>query len=468
MTRSSLLGPLPGLSRRAIATLPLLGLAACAFKPAGTASGIATPARFDAADPLAPARWPAPSWWHGFGSGELDQLMALALRGNTDIAVAVARMRQADAQVRIAGGALLPTADLSLGGQRAQARNQRTSNSFSAQVSASYEIDFWGKNANNLEAARRSAAASAYNAAAVMLTVQASVATTYFTLLGSQEQLAIGQDNLAIAERSLSILRSRRQFGTATGLDLAQQETVAAQQRANIPGLIRTVEQNRTALATLTGQVPQQVHPQGGGFNEITVPEIAPGQPAELLARRPDVLAAEANLAAAQADIAAARAALFPSLTLDLSAGFSASRLASLMRPESQLFSLAGSVLQPIFRGGALRGAVQLSQAQAEELLASYRAAIIAALVDVEDSLTGLNRSTEQTELQRAAVESAQRAFTIAEAQFRAGTIDLLTLLNTQQTLFSVRNSLIAARLERLSSAVSLFRALGGGWVPQP
>lgn len=466
-----------GIGRRAVLVAVPPALAGCSWlTPAATTSGIALPDRLNAVDAAAPVRWPDPLWWRGFGSPELDSLMAQASAANTDIAAAVARVRQADAQLRIAGAALLPTVDLSAQATRAQSTfitsgpftttssRTRVTSRDSVSLAASYEIDFWGKNRAQVEAAQQTAAANRFDVGTVILTTQASVANTYFALLAAQEQLTIQKANLDIATRILDVIRQQVAVGIATGLDLAQQETVVAQQRAQIPPLEQAVEQNRNSLGTLVGLPPKTLKLKGDVFNRLTVPQVSPGLPAEVLARRPDVLAAEASLAAANANVVAARAQLLPSITLTGSGGFQSTALEALLRPESLVFNLVGGLTQPIFHGGALRGQVQLTEAQAEELLATYRGAILSALVDVENALVALRQTTEQERLQSEAVRTAERAYAISEAQLRAGTINLITLLNTQQTLFTARNALIQARLLRLQAAVGVFRALGGGW----
>ncbi|MCB4824094.1 efflux transporter outer membrane subunit [Roseicella aerolata] len=468
----------PALGRRAALLSAAALLPACAqLTPPATTSGIGLPGRLAAADPASPPEWPAPDWWRGFGAPELDTLMAVAMAANTDIAAAIARVRQADAQLRINGAALLPAVDLDLQAARQQTggvssaslgglagRRIRVTSSNRALLSASYEFDFWGKNRAAVEAAERVALANRFDVGTVMLTTQASVANTYFALLGAQERLALQRQNLEIAQRVLRAIRERVAVGTGTGLELAQQETVAAQQEALIPPLVQEVETNRNSLGTLVARPPQFIAVEGGVFNRLVVPPVAPGLPAEMLVRRPDVLNAEAVLAAANANIVVARAQLLPSITLTASGGYSSLALETLTRPESLVFTLAGGLVQPIFRGGALRGQVRLREAEAEELLAIYRFAILNALVDTENALVALRQTTEQEALQANAVRMAERSYAISEAQLRAGTIDLITLLNTQQTLFSARNTLAQARLARLQAAVGLFRALGGGW----
>ncbi|MFC7539115.1 TolC family protein [Siccirubricoccus deserti] len=227
--------------------------------PGATTSGIGLPARLAAADAAAPVQWPDPLWWRGFGAPELDGLMAEAMAANTDIAAAEARIRQADAQVRITGAALLPSIDLTAQALRQQSGGAsaasitgvgrttsiRVSSSDRLALSASYEIDFWGKNRAATEAAQQAASASRFSAGTITLTTQAAVANTYFAMLAAQDQLALQQQNLEIAGRVLRVIRDRVSVGTATGLDLAQQETVLAQQQAQVPPLQQLVEQNR-------------------------------------------------------------------------------------------------------------------------------------------------------------------------------------------------------------------------------
>jgi NodT family efflux transporter outer membrane factor (OMF) lipoprotein len=463
--------------RRATRALLLLGvlagpLAACGPRAEPVVSGL-EPGAFRNADPAAEARWPDPDWWRGFNAPELDRLMQAAMAGNFDLAAAAARVRQADAQLRIAGAALLPNVGLDAGATQSRSTALGTSSSFGrnrnatrydATLAASYELDFWGRNRNLREAVIQDARARRFDQGTVLLTTEASIANTYFEVLAAREELRAQEENLAAARRILSVIRSQVNFGTATGLDLAQQETVVAQQQAAIPALRQTAEQGVNALAVLTGRPPAALTVATGRFDGLRVPAAAPGQPGDLLARRPDVLAAEASLAAANADVAAARAALLPTVSLSLSGGFQSAALGTLLRPESQFFSLVGGLAQTIFDGGALRGQVSLSRAQAEELLVEYRRAIVQALSDTEDALVALRESTEGETLRAEALARASRAYDIAEAQLRAGTINVITLLNTQQTLFSARVSLVQARLARLQAAVALFRALGGGW----
>ncbi|WP_439596517.1 efflux transporter outer membrane subunit [Falsiroseomonas sp.] len=463
---------------RATATLGLGAAASgCAARIDPASSGLRLPGFFRAAnaEPVPDAmRWPDASWWRGFGAPQLDQLMQAAMAGNLDLAAAAARLRQADAEVRISGAALLPTVDGDIQAGRSRSTNRNlgsaasANNSFGTGLSASYELDFWGRNRAILESARSSATAARYAIGVTALSTQSSVATALFNVLGAQEQLEIQRGNLEVAERNLSILRQRVAVGTATGLDVAQQETVVAQQRAAIPPLQQTAEQNSFALGTLTGVAPGEIDIRAVRLDALVVPAIEPGLPSEVLARRPDVQQAEANLAAANANVAAARAALFPTISLTGSGGLQSLALDTLLRPGSTVYSLAAGLTAPIFDGGSLRAQVEQYSARQAELLADYQRTILAALQDTETSLSALRRTTETLQLQRVRAEAAQRAYAIADAQLQAGTVDLLTVLSVQSSLFTARNAVAQAQTDRLQAAAALFTALGGGWTYVP
>lgn len=448
-----------------------MALAACALPIEPAELGVTAPERF-VAGAAAPATAPAPdpAWWREFGAPDLDRIMAAAMEGNLDLAAATARLRQADETLRIAGAQLLPLIEGSVSVGRARGTSAtpgtpaNAGRFYGATLQASYQVDFWGGLSAQEQAARDSVTAAAFAIGTVTLATQSAVATTLFDLLGAQEQLATQRDNLRIAERTLGILRQRLAVGTATGLDVAQQEAVVAQQRAQIPPLQQTVEANTFALATLAGLLPAEVTVAGQRLAAIRVPEIAPGLPSAVLIRRPDVRQAEANLAAGSADVTAARAALFPTIALTAEGGLQSIALQTLLRPGATIYSIAVGLTQTLFDGGALRAQLALTRARREELLANYRKAILSGLQDAETSLSALQRSRELVTLQTARVEAAQRAYTVAEAQFSAGTIDLLTVLNTQTTLFNARLALAQAQASRLQAAAALFTALGGGW----
>jgi len=447
----------------------LLVLAGCDLGPTFTRPEIDLAYRANTA--TAAAAWPAADWWRGFGSAELDALIARAREHNQDIIAAMARVRQADAQVRIAGAALLPQLNASGSGNwrrsNVNAAGQqitRESRQYGIGLDIGYEIDFWGKNRAARDAAEAEALASRFDQQTVALTITAAVAETWFSALALHDRLQIAQRNLADAEQTLRVIRGRLEAGTANALDLARQEAQVAAQRAQIPALRNQMEQLLIALGILTGQPPAGIDAQPGSLTRLRQPEVAPGLPAELLARRPDVAAVEAQLRAANADIRAARAAFLPSIRLTGSGGLQSAALSTMFGPGGFIANLAAGITQPIFDGGTLRGRRELSEARQEELVALYRKAVLQALTDVDAALTAHRLATEQEALQRQSVARAQRAAAIARAQLEAGTVDLLAVLQAQTALYAAQDSLAQARQARFLALVDLFKALGGGW----
>lgn len=447
-------------------------LSACSVGPRYERPDLDVPATWRGEQAQSPA-WPSADWWHGFGSPQLDSLIAQAQAGNLDLAAAVARVREADAQARIAGAALLPSVALGGGVSRSRLPSGSTSGTtgggrastfYDVQISASYQIDFWGKNQASLEAAKETAQASRYSEETVALTTMTSAATTYFQILGLRDSLAVAEQNLATAESVLKTLQAQEAAGTVNALDVAQQETTVAALRALIPPLRQQQRQFIDALAILVGKPPEAVDITAGTLGDLKHPVIAPGLPSELLARRPDVAMAEAQLKAANANITVARAAFFPSVQLTAQGGFESAALSSLLGPASLLYTLAANVTQPIFSGGSLEGQLQFSQAFYDELLQTYRKSVISAFQNVEDALVATQQTAEQEQRQQTAVDTARQAFQIATAQLRAGTVNVLTVLSTETALFTAESTLVQVRAARLEALVSLFSALGGGW----
>ncbi|MCP1766228.1 efflux transporter outer membrane subunit [Bradyrhizobium japonicum] len=419
---------------------------------------------------------PSLDWWRGFRSAELTQLMEEAQTVNLDIAAAVSRIVQADAQARQAGAALLPS--LSGGGSETYSRTSGSSASglsiggrevvnYSASLSASYQLDFWGQNRDALQTADETANANRFDRDVVAVTTLAGVANAYFQVLASQDRLRTAQSNIASAQRILDAIRERRKAGTGTDLDVAQQESVVANQKALVPPLRQTLDQNVNALAVLVSRPPESVRVLGGSLNKIAIPRVTPGLPSELLTQRPDIRRQEAQLASATANIGNARAQFFPTIQLTGNGGYQSSALVSLFQPHAAFFQLVGSATQPIFDGGKILGNFEFAKARQDELLQTYRKTIIQSFADVDNALYSIKQTTIKLQLQRDVVTSSKRAFDLAEQQLRAGTADIVTVLNVQQTLFQAEDALWQAQLARLLAIVSLYQALGGGWEPR-
>jgi len=414
------------------------------------------------------AALPRVDWWRSFRSSELNALITEAQVGNLDIAAAVARIVQADAQARIAGAPLLPLIDFDASATRARVPGGPDAAILRVALNASYEVDFWGKNRAILRAAEELAAASRYNREVVELSTLAAVANQYFTVLSSQDRLRIAQNNLKAALRVLDAIKQRREVGTASELDLAQQESVVATQRAVLPTLEQLVLQNKNTLAVLIGRTPEQTRIRGGSLDRLRAPAVTPGLPSEVLTQRPDVREAEAQLAAADADVYAARAAFLPSIQLTGQGGFASNALKNLFTPQGAFYSLAAALTQPVFDGFRLKGQLNQTQGKQDEVLQLYRRSVISAFADVENALIAIQQNTERERREREVVESSRRAFDLSETRLREGTIDLITLLNTQTTLFQAEDTLAIVRLARFQAIVSLFQAVGGGWPRLP
>jgi outer membrane protein, multidrug efflux system len=424
---------------------------------------------------------PPLDWWRGFGSPELTALMEEAQKANLDIAAAVARFREADANARIAGAALLPTLAASGPGNLFQESYSRVSGSslnglsdggreavnFNSALSASYMLDFWGQYHDAAQAAEETSAANRFDRDVTALTTLTAVATAYFQVLASQDRIKTAHENVASAQRILDAVKVRFKAGTGTDLDVAQQESVLANQRAAIPTLRQTLDQNINALALLLARPPESLHVAGGSMNQLAIPQVTPGIPSELLAQRPDIKRQEAQLASATANLGSARAQFFPSIQLTSGGGYQSSGLASLVQPHAAFFSIVGSINQPIFDGGAILGNFELTQAQQDEMLQDYRKAVVSAFTDVDNALVAIRDTTDKLRLQRQVVTASRRAFQLSEQQLKAGTADMVTVLNTQLTLFQAEDVLWQAQLARLLAIVSLYQALGGGWEPK-
>jgi len=410
-------------------------------------------------------------WWRAFESAELAELIAAALAGSPDLAAAAERVRQAEALVRVAGASLYPTLDLGLSAIRRDTRADEgpaiqveTTN---AALSAAYEIDLWGRLASGVRAAESSLAASRYDLETARLTLVAGVATAYFDLLSLRDRLTAARENVAIAERVLALVEARVRNGAASPLDLVRQRAATTTQRAAIPPLELQERQTLSALAVLVGRPPAGFDPGTRSVAALAIPEVAPGLPSELLVRRPDLAAAEAQLLGANADLAVARTALLPSISLTGSAGLASGALLAFNSPAT-IVSVAAALAQPIFDGGRRGAQVDAAAARERELVELYRGAILAAFADVENALAAAGRNAQQEALQRQVRDEAQEALRLAEVRYRAGADDLLVVLDAQRTLFQAQDQVAQARRARLQTAVSTFRALGGGWTLPP
>jgi NodT family efflux transporter outer membrane factor (OMF) lipoprotein len=459
------------------ALLTMLG--GCDLGPDYRKPALDIPPQFRATPATQVAAWPSEEWWRGFNSPELDQLIDLARVQNFDIAAAVARIREADAQVRIAGAPLLPSLDATgaaswsqvgvtsrgfgTGGGGTSTRTIDLHN-YNLGINVAYQADFWGHNFANRQAAVSTAVFSRFDQQTVALTVVTAVAQTWLTALALADRLNVAQQNVAASEQVLAVIRARLDAGTATALDEAQQEALLDSQRANIPAFRNQLESELNGLGILVGEPPERITVRPGTLTALSLPPVWPGLPSELLARRPDVASAEAQLVSANFSIKAARAAFFPTIQLTGQRGFANAALGTLFSPGSMVASVAASALQPVFDAGLLRGELEQAKGRYDELLADYRKSVVQAFTDVEAALIAWRYTTEQEAAEQQAVVTARRANEIARAQLEVGTVDVTTVLNTELTLYTNEDALTQIRLSRFLALLSLYRALGGGW----
>ncbi len=459
-----------------IAISVVLALSACATQTPSQTSATEVPSQWRHKDAvlMAPsatetssssARSVTSDWWRSFGSTELDELIAMAQTQSLDVAAAVARVNQAQATATIAGSGMLPE----LSGKLGVGRNGRiggdaitTGTTYAAGLSASYELDFWGRNRALRDGSQSLLRAAVFDRDTVQLTVTAGVASAWLQAVGLRERSAIAELSLASAQRLLNVVESRARAGAGNQLELAQQRGVVAAQQRILAAIRQQAEDSQTTLAVLLGRSVTDLSLTSADLKTLQAPAISSGLPSELLTQRPDIARAEARLVSADANITVARAAMLPSVILSANADAVSNRSGSLF--DNPLYSLAAGLTAPIFNAGRLAAGRDLAVAQREELLANYRQAIVAAFGDVEVALNAVTGIEAQRIAQQEELKQAQRALTLAESRYRAGAETLLTLLDAQRTLYSAQDATAQLNTLRLQAAVSLYKALGGGW----
>lgn len=449
------------------------------------------PERFRAAAPRSASSFhSAHEFVERFGSHELTRVIDEALVGNNDIAAAVARITQADAQARLLSAPLFPTISNANSFERFQtpstvsggvgasggqavaiATNSNSSgatrtNYFALGLNASYTLDIWGVNQDASKAARLLANASRFDRNVVEISTVASALNSYFAVLNAQDQLRIVHENAHIAAKVLKALEARLEFGIATALDVAQQKMVLDAQLEMIPPLEQTLAQQRNLLAVVLGRAPERFATQGATLKSLHFPKIEPGLPSELLLRRPDVAEAEAKLASQEFSVLQARAAFFPQIQLTGQYGVQSIVWKNLATPQAIAWQVLANTTQPIFDGWSLQGQYEVQKGKYAELAADYRKQALTALSDTENALIAIAQTQRQLSLQEDFVAEARRALALAQARLSEGTIDILTLATIESAYFQGQLTLEQVRLARFQAATTFYQALGGGWSP--
>jgi len=480
-------------------SLPLLALllAGCAVgpnyeRPAALGTN-AMPASFAGATATNAVAWkpaqpsahlPRGSWWEMFGDPELNRLEGLATTNNQQLAVAFANLQQARALVGVARADFFPqiSADPSFTRQRTSANQfQRsggsssggssTFNTFSVPLDASWELDVWGRVRREVEGARARLTASADDIESTKLTIQAEVASDYFTLRSLDAQYQVLDETAVAYRRSLELTQNRRKGGIATDLDVSLAETQLATTEAQVPAVQLQRANFLHALAVLCGQPAPafELSATRGALGAAQKafdagPGIPVAVPSELLERRPDIAAAERLMAAANADVGLAHAAFYPRLMLNGLAGFQSIDASTLFNWESRVWSVGPSLSLPIFVGGRNRAQLAASRAAYDAAVASYRQTVLSAFQDVEDQLAAQRLLAQQSEKENLALHSARRTVDISMTKYKGGVITYLEVVVAQSAALNIEQTVVQLSAQRLAASVSLIKALGAGW----
>lgn len=404
-------------------------------------------------------------WRSFFADERLRGLIATALSSNRDLRVAVLAIQQARAQYDIRHADRYPSIGATVSGSRVPTAGGGIASTYTAGLALSaWEIDLFGRIASLSEAALAQYLATEEGRKAAQVTLVASVANAWLNLVADDEQLALTRQTLQTREESLRLTRMRFDAGASSELDFRQAQSLAETARVALAQQQRQRALDLNALTLLVGEpLPADLR-AGTGIAALTLPDLPAGTPSDVLLRRPDVRQAEQQLVAATANIGAARAAFFPRISLTAGIGTASSELGDMFKGGHWGFTLAPSLLQPVFDAGRNRAGLASAEAGRDIAVAQYERAIQAAFRDVADALAGRAFLGEQLQAQRNVAQAEQARFHLSELRYRNGVASYLELLDAQRSLFTAQQALIQTQLARLQNQVSLYRALGGGW----
>ncbi len=454
------LGALAGI----VALLP-----GCSVAPGGGTPSVTLPVAWrNAADfPSATPDDDLATWWSSFGDPQMTRLIREALAGNRDLASAVARVRQAQAQRDAQKASLFPS--LGYDGSRSSGRSwidggeDRSFTSYSAGLGASWEADFFGGNRQSVLAASADAEAVKENLHSARAALAAEVALAYLDLRAAEERLRIVNRTLVTREETTQLASWRAQAGEIDQLELRQAESSLESARSQLASQEQNIARTRNRLALLCGRVPGGIR-TGSGDVPSPAYRLAVGIPADTIRQRPDVRAAGYNWVAAIARTKSAEADQLPSLRLSGSLGVDTLSSSKLFNPETLAAGLVAGISGPIFDAGRIRANITAQGAAEEQALLSYESSILTALSEVEDSLIACRRSAERLASLEKAAFAAKEASKLANQKYRAGVIDITTVLDTQRSDLALEESVTAVQADRAAAHVQLYKALGGGW----
>lgn len=466
-----------GFSLLALVTAGISLLAGCNVGPKYVRPNTTAPPTFRGADNAAVSSDAKGSlgdeeWSKVYQEPELQDLIRKALANNYDLRIAAQHILEQQAQVRITRSQQFPSVTIGGTGIGAtlpsslgtQIPNPLVEGSFS--VSGSWTPDFWGLYRKQTEAARQQMLTQVWARRAVQMTLVQQVATDYLQLRALDRQLEITKETLKVRQNSVDLTRTLENGGSVPLSDVRESEQLLYTASSQIPQLEEQIQQQENALSFLIGGNPGPITHQDP--NALTPPpqELPVGIPSRLLERRPDIQQSEAQLMAANAQIGVARAQFFPNLTISGSAGVGGDSLSSIFSTTGKTIYGLGSLTQPIFEGGKLRGQLQLSEATKEEMVVNYQKTISGAFRDVSNALIALNKQRANREEQEKLVAAAQDATRLARIRYQGGSTAYLEVLTTDSNLYTAELNLVTAQQNEALSLVQLYGALGGGWQP--
>jgi multidrug efflux system outer membrane protein len=405
-------------------------------------------------------------WWTVFNDPALNELEQKASTGNLEVQGAVARLDQARALLGVSRADRLPRLDFNPSATRGRTSAFGVSavgNDLRLPLDLGYEIDLWGRVRRSVEAASADADGSLAALESIRLTLQGEVARNYFALRTVDAQSALLQRTIELRRQSLNLVTSLFDNGQIGELDVARARAELAATEAEQAGLQGSRSALENALAVLAGENPS-VFRLAAAPLDLRAPAVAPGLPASLLERRPDVAAAERSMAAANARIGVAKTAFFPAIRLTGSAGYASNETSDLLNWDSRTWGLGPSISLPIFSGGRNRANLQRSKAVYEEAVANYRQQVLVAFRDVEDALAALSALKEQEEAQQRSLQAARRASDLSEKRYRAGLVSYLEVVDSQRTALLSERLVTDILGRQLQTTVTLIKSLGGGW----
>lgn len=462
-----------------VAVLVAVGLAGCAsVGPDYVAPAPDAPAAWSRLEEGGPAQdghaGDISQWWRALNDPLLTTLVDEALLANHDVRDAQSRLRAARARRAVAMAGFFPGLDASGSGSRAMSSRETgsglTRENYKAGLDASWELDVFGGTRRDFEAAGADLQASVASLNAARVSLAAEVALSYVEMRSLQQRLRIAQANLASQSETLQLTRWRAQAGLTDSQDVAQALSSREQTRAQIPALEISLVENQHSLDILLGKPPGSLRNRLDADKGLPRPsdKIAVGIPADVLRQRPDIQAAERTLAAETARVGVAEAARYPSFSLSGSIGLEALTLGALGYSGAETWSLLGGITAPIFQAGRLRAQVEVQDAAREQALLAYEQTVLEALRDVENALISLTRSGQRAETLKIAAEAAQNAADMARLRYSSGLVDFQPVLDSERNALSTEDSLASANADRVRALIRLYKALGGGWTPQP